>query len=97
MTIVRPNKDKDLKKLSMYSFLVVGGMIAAVLVSYLSLVGVKHDLSKTRLALEDLKVGNAELKNDYYQLTSAENLEALASEMGLVKDKNPGWVLASQY
>lgn len=72
-------------------------MVGVVLFSYLSLVNVKHDLSKTRDNLEVMKVQNAEFKNQYYQLTSAENLEKLAGEMGLVKDKNPGWVLASQY
>ncbi|MDD5710501.1 MAG: hypothetical protein PHV43_00125 [Candidatus Colwellbacteria bacterium] len=68
-----------------------------VLVSYMNLVGIKHDLLALRSSLELAKIENAELKNQYFQLTNAESLEKLAGEMGLVQDKSPEWVLASQF
>ncbi|MBU2101203.1 hypothetical protein KKH05_00545 [Patescibacteria group bacterium] len=97
MTIVRPNRDKDIKRTIILCGAGVVTMVAMVVVSYVSLVSAKHDLEKTRVSLESMKVENAELKNQYFEMTNVESLERFASEMGLVKDKNPGWVLASQY
>lgn len=71
-------------------------MLGVVLFSYLSLVGLRHDIQKTRGELEELKVANAELKNAYYTFTSNENLEQLATQLGLVKDRTPQWALVSQ-
>jgi len=96
MTIVQPNKDNDIRKCSIHAILGISAMIVVVLVSYLSLVGLRHDLAKHRDGIERLKVENAELKNEYYQIVSTDNLEQLASERGLVKDRSPEWVLASQ-
>lgn len=97
MTIVRPNRERDLRKTILWCSIAVSGMIAFVLLSYVNLVGLRHDLTAMHDNIETMKVENAELKNQYYQLTSNDNLERLAAEMGLVKDKNPQWVLASQY
>lgn len=71
-------------------------MLGAALFSYLSLVDLRHDIDNTRESLEELKVANAELKNSYYTFTSNDNLEQLANELGLVKDRTPQWALASQ-
>jgi|SRR3990167_5426620 len=96
MTIVHPKKETDLRKLRALCISGVVLMLGVVLFSYLSLVGLRHDISKTREGLEELKVANAELKNQYYAFTSNENLEQLASQLGLVKDRTPQWALASQ-
>lgn len=96
MTIVQPKKETDLKKSIALCISGVVLMLGLVLFSYLSLVGLRHDIAKTRESLEELKVANAELKNSYYTFTSNENLEKLAVELGLVKDRAPQWVLASQ-
>jgi len=72
-------------------------MICMVLVSYVYLVETKHDLASVRSSLELMKIESAELKNQYFQLTNAESLERLAGEMGLIQDKSPEWVLASQF
>lgn len=96
MTIVQPKKEIDLRR---SVTLCVAGMIfmlAAALFSYLSLVDLRHDIVRTGGDLEELKIANAELKNRYYNFTSNENLERLALELGLVKDRTPQWVLASQ-
>jgi Tfp pilus assembly protein PilO len=96
MTIVQPNKENNVRQCCIHAIFGISAMIVAVLISYLSLVGLRHDLDQSRDSIEQLKVENAELKNEYYQIVSTENLEKLAIERGLVKDKNPEWVLASQ-
>ncbi len=96
MTIVQPNKEVNLIKTRVLCISAIGVTLVVVLLSYLSLVGLRHDLADTREALEDMKVANAELKNQYYTFTSNENLEALAVQLGLVKDRTPEWALASQ-
>ncbi|PIR97715.1 MAG: hypothetical protein COT89_02975 [Candidatus Colwellbacteria bacterium CG10_big_fil_rev_8_21_14_0_10_42_22] len=96
MTIIRPNKDRDFIKICILCGIGMGVMILAVLVSYVSLVSIQHDLEAVRDELKSGKLQNAELKNQYFELTNVENLERLAGEMGLIKDKNPEWVLASQ-
>ena len=97
MTIVQPKKEMDLRKCGALCVTGVVLMLGVVLLSYLSLVGLRHDIANTRETLEELKVANAELKNSYYAFTSNENLEKLATELGLVKDRTPQWALASQF
>ena len=96
MTIVQPKKEVDLRRCRALCVSGVVLMLGVALFSYLSLVGLRHDILKTRKSLEELKVANAELKNTYYTFTSNENLEKLALELGLVKDRTPQWALASQ-
>lgn len=96
MTIVQPQKEIDLKKCRALCVSGVVLMLGVALFSYLSLVDLRHDIDNTREGLEELKVANAELKNTYYTFTSNENLEQLALQLGLVKDRTPQWVLASQ-
>jgi cell division protein FtsL len=96
MTTIRPNRDRNIKRVFALCYFGAGGMVLTALFSYMSLVAVKHDLSETRLSLETAKVENAELKNQYFQLTNADSVEKLAGEMGLIQDRNPGWALASR-
>ena len=96
MTIVHPKKETDLRKCRALCVSGVILMLGIALFSYLSLVGLRHDILKTREGLEELKVANAEIKNAYYTLTSNENLEQLALQLGLIKDRTPQWALASQ-
>jgi hypothetical protein len=96
MTTIRFNKDKGIKRIMTACCLGVGGMTCAVFISYACLVGARHDLISLRSSLETTQIKNAELKNAYFQLTNVENLEKLAGEMGLVQDRDPRWVFASQ-
>ncbi len=96
MTIVQPKKETDLTKCRALCISGVVLMLGIGLISYLSLVNLRHDIINTRKSLEELKVANAELKNSYYIFTSNENLEQLATQLGLVKDNTPQWALASQ-
>lgn len=83
------------------AFLIVGAMLIAFIFSeiyiYSQTVNLKHDILSLGETIEELRLKNAELKNDLYRLTDRENLEKLARSRGLVQDNNPKWVFASQY
>lgn len=97
MTIIQPNKNEDIRRL--ITLLTVGlvGVFLAVVFLYMQTVSLKHDLAKKHNTLETLKVENAELKNNFYNLVDVGNLEKLAGELGLVQDKNPQWAFASRF
>lgn len=97
MTIVRPNKNQDIQRLiTLLGVFLIATFLIGVFV-YLNTVSLKHDLSKKRQSLERLKVENAELKSRFYGLVDAGNMEQVAVELGLVQDKNPQWLFASQF
>ncbi len=97
MTIIQPNKNEDIRKL--VTFLTVGlvAVFLAVVFLYMQTVSLKHELAQKRDTLETLKVENAELKNNFYNLVDVNNLEKLAGELGLIQDKNPQWAFASRF
>src|SRR3989344_8854669 len=97
MTIIQPNKNEEIRRLiTLLStgliFVFLGGVLL-----YMQTVSLKHDLAKKHDTLETIKVENAELKNSFYTLVDVGNLEQLASELGLVQDKNPQWAFASRF
>jgi len=95
MTIIQPNKYKDIRKLVLVlGTVLIGTLLMAVFV-YLQTVSLKHDLAETKEYLEEQKVANSELKDNFYGFLDTDNLEALAAERGLVQDKNPKWAFAS--
>ena len=96
MTIIRPNKYKDIKRLVISLGVFLVGTILVWVFVYLQTVNLSHDLTKAKHRLEEVKVENADLKNEYYSLVDADNLEALAKERGFIKDKNPQWAFASR-
>ena len=72
------------------------GIILIWVFVYLQTVNLSYDLAKAKQHLEEVKVENADLKNEYYSLVDADNLELLAKERGFIKDKNPQWAFASR-
>jgi len=96
MTIIQPNKHKDIKRLTVSLSIFLVGTILMWMFVYLQTVNLKHDLANAKNHLEEMKVENAELKDRYYDFVDANNLEELAVERGLVKDKNPQWAFVSQ-
>lgn len=96
MTIIRPNAYQEVKKLiAILSAILVGVLLFGVFL-YLQTVNLRHDIADAHNSLEDMKVENADLKNDLYGMMDSNNLEKLAVERGLVKDKNPQWAFASE-
>lgn len=97
MTIIQPNKNRDIMRLLVTLGSISVGLAMAGVFVYLQTVNAKHDLARIKEELEIIKVENAELKNSYYEMVDTDNLERLAEEKGFVKDKNPQWALASPF
>lgn len=96
MTIIQPNKTQNLIHL-LFIFGTALVLIAAFYVFiYSKTVSLKHDIEKVEAQLNELRVQNAELKNDFYSALDSRKLEELAKEKGLIYDKNPQWEFASQ-
>jgi len=57
-------------------------------------VGVTHDLESLATNFRDLKVANAEIKNELFGFFTPEEVAEAAGERGLVKDNNPVFVYA---
>jgi cell division protein FtsL len=97
MTILQPNKYRDIKKLCV----VLGSILISVTLMgvflYSHTVSLKHDLAKFKKDFEESEVANADLKNKYYDLVDADNLEKLAEENGLIQDENPQWAFALRF
>jgi cell division protein FtsL len=96
MTIIQPNKYKDIKRLMFSMGVFIVGIILVWVFVYLQTVNLRHDTASAKKSLEEAKVENAELKNRYYGIVDSENLENLARERGFVNDKNPQWAFASR-
>lgn len=96
MTIIQPNKYKDLKRLVISLGVFLVGIILIWVFVYLQTVNLRHDLVNTKQHLEEAKVENADLKNEYYSLVDTDNLEILARERGFIRDRNPQWAFASR-
>jgi len=95
MTIIQPNKNKDIKRLAISLSVFLVGIILMWVFVYIQTVSLRHDITEEKNRLEEMKVQNAELKGRYYGLIDADNLEKLAEERGLVKDRNPQWAFVS--
>ena len=95
MTIIQPNKHKDIKRLSILLGILLVGALSMWVFVYIETVNLNHNIAKAKNDIENIKVENADLKDRYYGLVDADNLEKLAAERGLVKDKNPQWAFAS--
>lgn len=97
MTVIQPNKNQNLIHL-LFILGVISISIAALYVSiYSRTVNLKHDIQKIEAELEQLRVENAELKNDFYAAVDSRKLEELIKEKGLIYDKNPQWEFASHF
>lgn len=97
MTIIQPNKYRDIKRLGFLLGAILIVAFFAMMALYLHTVGLRHDVARARATLEERAVENAELKNQYYAVVDAENLLELAKERGFVQDRNPQWAFASPF
>ena len=97
MTIIQPNKNEDIRQLITLLTIGLVAVCLAVVFLYMQTVSLEHNLARKHNTLETLKVENAELKNNFYNLVDVGNLEKLAGELGLVQDKNPQWAFASRF
>lgn len=93
MTIIRPQKNKKLYNI-LIGFLSV--IFAVVLFTgmwmYGNTVELKHDVAKLQEDIQREEARSSELKNSIYAILSPNNLENLAKERGLVKDRDPEYM-----
>ena len=87
------------QKLKLISPLSIQVLIGAIIVSLLAAILLYNQMIKTRdLArgavdqTEQLRLENAELKNQLYTVLDSQNLLAVADRLGLVKDADPRYM-----
>ncbi|PIR87143.1 MAG: hypothetical protein COU11_01865 [Candidatus Harrisonbacteria bacterium CG10_big_fil_rev_8_21_14_0_10_49_15] len=87
------------QKLKLISSLSIQVLIGAIIVSLLAAILLYNQMIKTRdLArgavdqTEQLRLENAELKNQLYTVLDSQNLLAVADRLGLVKDADPRYM-----
>lgn len=100
MTIIEPNKRKKALKRVVISFgpliaVVLSGVIASIWL-YSDIVELRHSIEEGEAELAELTVENADLKNRFYGLIDADALSLAAEEGGLVLEKRPAYLGASQ-
>lgn len=92
MTIIEPFKNK----FRINEFLYIGFLllIFAILSIYLYNLNVnlKHAVSLREKTVQNLEAANAELRNQFYQITDIRNLNAFAQSHNLIPDKNPDYL-----
>jgi cell division protein FtsL len=93
MTIVQIRRSHH--KVNLFLILIGIVIIAAFwgVYNYNQLVNLRHEIIKRSNDLERIEVSNAELKNSLYLLTDVKNLQKIASERGLIIDKNPQYIV----
>lgn len=90
MTIIQPNKNKFRINLVFTSTILCLALTAVLSIYiYNQNVNLKDLLSNQKKALEDLRVANAELKNNFYQLVDSKNLTALAKKLNFQEVRQP--------
>lgn len=90
MTIIEPKKNKIT-----FNLFLIGLIFSLSLMAFWSVyiynqtVELGHALSSGEEKLQELKVANADIKNQLYILTDSKNLTKLGEERGLVKIRVP--------
>ena len=93
MTILQPNKKKPNVKLFTISAVAVVLLWAYFsIIFYNDVVDLRHTIGAQEKLVDNLQVDNAELKNKLYLTLDVNNVAGLASESGLILDKNPGYL-----
>ncbi|MFA4999547.1 MAG: hypothetical protein WC519_02370 [Parcubacteria group bacterium] len=98
MTIIRPNNQRIASTWRLIISLAGTVLVASVIFCgcvYSKTVGLKHDIMSLEDSIKIEQMNNAELKNTLFKMTDPQMLEIIATEKGLVLDKNPQWVFAS--
>lgn len=90
MTIIRPRKNPQTIRKTIIFFgalLLVG--VAVLIVIYNRTVEIEHGITELRKDFEQVQARNAELKDGFFKLFSNENVERVAREKHLIRDKEP--------
>ena len=107
MTIIQPNNRHVLANM----FVGISALLFVValgygILSYSALVDLNHEVEVLNKKIESTEIVNAELKNQLYKALDLKNLEEVAKQRGLLKDKGAKyfetssvtpWVFASDF
>ncbi|MCL4406177.1 MAG: hypothetical protein M1586_01975 [Patescibacteria group bacterium] len=97
MTIIQPNKNTNPLR-GLNAVLVV--MLFVSVVASISLCSkaesFRFEAKKLKNEIDEAQLVNAELKGRIMNAVDAESIDRIASEKGLIKDRNPQWVFALQ-
>lgn len=97
MTIIQ-NKKTEYKT----NFLIPALILALILTAgggvffYNRVVNISHDLNNYKTALREIEVKNAELKNNFFEITNPQKLQSLIENGSLILDKNPEYIKKQQ-
>lgn len=96
MTVIQPNKNsKGVLGLILCLSFVLAAMLSLEVLLYSETTSLKYDISRLSEDFDELRITNAELENKFYDTINQNSLEILAEERGLIKEKTPKWVFAS--
>jgi cell division protein FtsL len=97
MTIIQPAKSNT------FLNIIIAILIAALLSGslwlvalYNRLVNLNHNISELNTELNKLQTANAEVKKAIFAIFDSQNLEKLAEEKQLVKDRNPEYLTITE-
>ena len=74
----------------MLSIFTIGAMMSIPL--YSSIVDLRHTIRDSEQKTAELLVKNTETKNQLYELLDGAHLEGIAGQLGLILEKNPGYL-----
>lgn len=92
MTITAPNTNRQLNYLMRW--LVVGIAILAIfgISAHGTMVKLRRAVSEKTKQLEELRLANAQLKNEYYTALDTRTLLAAGERLGYLRDNNPTYL-----
>lgn len=95
MTIVQPNRDKQLTSILRLLLAAIGVSLIICVVFYNRMITQRAAFRASDKLVGDLSVSSSELKNRYYELLDNQNLDKAASDLGYIKDSNPNYLRLS--
>ncbi len=97
MTIIQPNKN-NYKFNLLISCFVISIVMSAVwgVFLYNESVNLRHETERWETDLSQMEVESAELKNKFYSIIDAKNLETIVGQTSLILDKNPQYIKEGQ-
>ena len=93
MTIIQPNKSSY--KTNFLMILVIGFIILEAILgifAYSKSVRLGYLINQEQKDIQQLEVENAEFKNHLYAVLDFQNVEKIAAELGLIKEKRPDYL-----
>ena len=94
MTIIEPNKNKF--RFNAFIVFIAGLLILEAIlgvIAYSRSVHFTYLLEGQKKSIEDLRVQNADLKNRLYTILDFQNVDQLAEQFGLIKERKPDFLV----